>query len=66
MQDMTILNHHFPKDTNVKMVTIGKSFVKPPFHIPDALRSKTALDASSRIRSWKTLPYSTADFKPER
>ncbi|KAJ0331620.1 hypothetical protein COL5a_002284 [Colletotrichum fioriniae] len=66
MQDTTILGHHIPKGTNVMMVTIGKSILKPAFDIPDALRSKTALDASSRVRSWETSPYPVEDFKPER
>ncbi|KXH36100.1 cytochrome P450 monooxygenase [Colletotrichum simmondsii] len=66
MQDTTILGHHIPKGTNVMMVTIGKSILKPAFDIPDALRSKTALDASSRVRSWESSPYPVEDFKPER
>ncbi|KXH52171.1 cytochrome P450 monooxygenase [Colletotrichum nymphaeae SA-01] len=66
MQDTTILGHHIPKGTNVMMVTIGNSLLKPAFDIPDALRSKTALDASSRVRSWEASPYPVEDFKPER
>ncbi|KAK1635700.1 cytochrome P450 monooxygenase [Colletotrichum phormii] len=66
MQDTTILGHHIPKGTNVMMVTIGKSILKPAFDILDALRSKTALDASNRIRSWESSPYPVEDFKPER
>ncbi|KAL2877024.1 hypothetical protein SGCOL_007644 [Colletotrichum sp. CLE4] len=66
MQDTTILGHHIPKGTNVMMVTIGKSILKPTFDIPDSLRSKTALDASHRIRSWEASPYPVEDFKPER
>ncbi|KAK1540877.1 cytochrome P450 monooxygenase [Colletotrichum paranaense] len=66
MQDTTILGHHIPKGTNVMMVTVGKSILKPAFEIPDTLRSKTALDASSRVRSWESSPYPVEDFKPER
>ncbi|KAK7445012.1 cytochrome P450 monooxygenase [Colletotrichum acutatum] len=66
MQDTTILGHQIPKGTNVMMVTIGESILRPAFDIPDALRSKTALDASSRVRSWETSPFPVEDFKLER
>ncbi|KXH27613.1 cytochrome P450 monooxygenase [Colletotrichum salicis] len=64
--DTTILGHHIPKGTNMMMVTIGKSILKPAFDIPDALRSKTALEASNRIRTWESSPHPAEDFKPER
>ncbi|KAF4851000.1 Cytochrome P450 monooxygenase TRI13 [Colletotrichum siamense] len=64
--DTTILGHRIPKDTNVILVTIGESIMKPDFDIPDSQRTKTALNATSRIRSWNSSPYPVADFQPAR
>ncbi|KAF3806620.1 putative cytochrome P450 [Colletotrichum gloeosporioides] len=66
LHDTTILGHRIPKDTNVILVTIGESIMKPEFVIPDSQRTKTALNAASRIRSWNSSPYPVADFQPAR
>ncbi|KAL0939209.1 cytochrome p450 monooxygenase [Colletotrichum truncatum] len=66
LKDTTVLGHHIPKDTTVVLVTIGESIMKPAFEIPDTKRTKTALDAASRIRSWESSPYPAADFQPDR
>lgn len=66
LHDTTILGHRIPKDTNVILVTIGESIMKPEFDIPDSQRTKTALNAASRIRSWNSLLYPVADFQPAR
>ncbi|KAJ0270746.1 hypothetical protein COL940_011480 [Colletotrichum noveboracense] len=64
--DTTILGHRIPKDTNAILVTIGESIMKPEFDIPDSQRTKRALNAASRIRSWNSSPYPVADFQPAR
>ncbi|TDZ13321.1 Cytochrome P450 monooxygenase TRI13 [Colletotrichum orbiculare MAFF 240422] len=66
MRDTTILGHHIPKDTSVIMITIGQSITKAAFVIPDSDRTKSALDAESRIRSWESSKYPPAEFAPER
>ncbi|KAJ0348973.1 hypothetical protein KNSL1_005016 [Colletotrichum chrysophilum] len=66
LYDTTILGHRIPKDTNIILVTIGESIMKPEFDIPDSQRTKRALNAASRIRSWNSSPYPVADFQPAR
>ncbi|KAF9879143.1 hypothetical protein CkaCkLH20_03376 [Colletotrichum karsti] len=66
LQNTTILGHHIPKDTNVVMVTIGESIMKPEFEIPESKRTKSALDVANRIRTWKASPYPVTEFRPER
>ncbi|EFQ35222.1 cytochrome P450 monooxygenase [Colletotrichum graminicola] len=66
MQDTTILGHHIPKNTSVIMVTVGQSVTKPAFEIPESNRTKSALDATSRNRSWDSSTYPPAEFAPER
>lgn len=64
--DTMVMGHCIPKDTNIIFLTIGESIMKPSFKIPDSLRTKTALDASSRIRSWESSPHPIEEFNPER
>ncbi|KAL3306729.1 cytochrome p450 monooxygenase [Colletotrichum asianum] len=66
LRDTTILGHRIPKDTNIILVTIGESIMKPEVDIPDSQRTKTALNAASRIRSWNSSPYPVADEKENR
>ena len=62
--DTDLLGVHLPKGTNVMFMTNGPSFIAPPMHIDERLRSQNCQESKDKIGEWDHLGIS--EFNPER
>jgi len=62
--DTDLLGVHLPKGTNVMFMTNGPSFIAPPMHIDERLRSQNCQESKGKIGEWDHLGIS--EFNPER
>ena len=62
--DTELLGVRLPKGTNVLFMLNGPSYIAPPVHIDERLRSKTSQASKNYIGNWD--PTDLSEFKPQR
>ncbi|KAL3426511.1 Cytochrome P450 1A1-like protein 1 [Phlyctema vagabunda] len=63
-QDVDILGHLIPKDTEVLMLNNGPGVFMPPLHVEEGRRSASSRGAIDKMGNWD--PKSMRNFDPQR